>query len=191
MPPGRPRKLERQFFLGFWLRALARPQRILEGNERPSGLWIGLSSSKARHLHTKESSRKSPQPPRWRILPPIMTLEGAIQVLTGTGLKDAITERVPWRQPQLFGGLSIRRLTQIRAAFRKQWRKRFGDVPTLLARREAERILAFQRNIQSGGKVRVKGIKLRENPSRKVEAAGDLPAKLPGPDEGEILKGNS
>ena len=179
MPPGRPRKLDKQFLLGFWLHALARPQRILEGKKRPSGLWVVLSSSEPRNLHNKGSSRKGPQPPRWRNLPPIMTLEGAIQVLTGTDLKDAIAKRVPWRQPQLFGGLSIRSLTQIRAAFRKQWKKRFKDVPTLLARREAERIIVFQENIQSGGKVRVKGIKLREKPSRKVEAAGDLPAKLP------------
>ena len=79
---------------------------------------------------------------------------------------------------------------QIRSAFRKQWHKQFGGFPTLLARREAERILALQRNFQSGGKVRVKGIKLREKPSRKKEVASVNRAEFPAPDESKILKKN-
>jgi hypothetical protein len=103
-----------------------------------------------------------------------MTLSGAIEVLTGNNLKQAIDRRVPWRRSKLFGGLSIRSLMQIRSAFRKRWHNQFGGIPTLLARREAERILALQRSFQSGGKVRVKGIKLREKPSRKKEGvSGD------------------
>jgi hypothetical protein len=117
-----------------------------------------------------------------------MTLSGAIEVLTGNNLKQAIDRRVPWRRPQLFGGLSIRSLMQIRSAFRKQWHKQFGRFPTLLVRREAERILALQRNFQSGGKIRVKGIKLREKPSRKKEEASGDRAEPPVLDVNKIVK---
>lgn len=191
MPPGRPRDLERQLFLGLWLYALARPQTILEGSERPSGLWIVAPSIKPHGPLAKRSFTKGTQPPHWRTLPPIMTLSGAIEVLTGNNLKEAIARRVPWRRRQLFGGLSIRKLTQIRSAFRKQWHKQFGGVPTLLARREAERILALRRNFQSGGKVRVKGIKLRKKPSRKKAGASGDRVQLQVPDAGKILKKNS
>jgi len=120
-----------------------------------------------------------------------MTLSGAIEVLTGNNLKQAISRRVPWRRRQLFGGLSIRSLMQIRSAFQTQWHKQFGSFPTLLARREAERILAFQRNIQSGGKVRIKGIKLREKPVRKKGKVSGNRAEPLRPDESKILKKNS
>ena len=191
MPPGRPRHLERQLSLGFWLHALARPRLVIEQGKHPSELWIFETSGKPRRLFPQVSSGSTPQPPRSQVLPPIMTLAGAIEVLTGNNLKQAIDRRVPWRQRQLFGGVSIRSLTQIRSAFRKQWKKRFGRVPTLLARREAERILALQGNFQSGGKVRVKGIKLREKPSRKKEGATGNRAELPVPDESKNLKKNS
>jgi hypothetical protein len=191
MPPGRPRNLERQLFLAFWLHALARPRLVMEHGEHPSELWVLESSGTPRRLFPQGSSRSNPQPPRSQVLPAIMTLSGAIEVLTGNNLRQAITRRVPWRRRQLFGGLSIRSLMQIRSAFRKQWRKQFGRFPTLLARREAERILALQRNFQSGGIVRVKGIKLREKPSRKKEGASGDRAELPVPDESKILKKNS
>lgn len=188
MPPGRPRHLERQLSLGFWLHALARPRLVMEQGEHPSELWIRDSSGNPQRLFPQVSPESTPQPPRSQVLPPIMTLSGAIEVLTGKNLKQAIDRRVPWRRRQLFGGLSIRSLMQIRSAFRKQWHKQFGRFPTLLARREAERILALKRNFQSGGKIRVKGIKLREKPSRKKEGASGSRAELPGPDAGTILK---
>lgn len=180
MPPGRPRHLERQLSLGFWLYALARPRLVMEQAEHPSELWIRDSSGNPRRLFPPVPSGSTPQPPRSQVLPPIMTLSGAIEVLTGNNLKQAIDRRVPWRRRQLFGGLSIRNLMQIRSAFRKQWHKQFGGFPTLLARREAERILALQRDFQSGGKVRVKGIKLREKPSRKKEGASGDRAEASG-----------
>lgn len=188
MPPGKPRNLERQLVLAFWLYALARPRLVMEHAEHPSELWIFDRSSNPRRLFPQVSPGSTLQPPRSQVLPPIMTLSGAIEVLTGNNLRQAIARRVPWRRRQLFGGVSIRSLAQIRSAFRKQWKKRFGKVPTLLARREAERILALQRNFQSGGKIRVKGIKLREKPSRKKEGASGSRAELPGPDAGTILK---
>jgi hypothetical protein len=163
----------------------------MEHGEHPSELWIFEPSAKLRRLYPKGDSIIETKPPRRGVLPPIMTLSGAIQVLTGNDLKEVIARRVPWRQHQLFGGLSIRKLTQIRSAFRKQWKKQFGEVPFQLDKREAERILTLQKSFQSGGTVRVKGIKLREKVSKKVGQASGLRAQLPGPDEGEILKGNS
>jgi hypothetical protein len=162
----------------------------MERGEHPSEFLIFESSGKLRRLYPKGDSIIETKPPRRGVLPPIMTLSGAIQVLTGNDLKDKIARTVPWRQRQLFGGLSIRSLMQIRSAFRKQWHEQFGGVPTLLARREAERILVLQKNFQSGGKVRVKGIKLREKPSRKKMGERDR-AELPGPDESKIVKKNS
>lgn len=191
MPPGRPRNLEKQLLLASWLTALARPCPVMEHGVHPSELWIFEPSAKPRRLYPKGDSIIETKPPRRGVLPPIMTLSGAIQVLNGNDLKDAIARTVPWRQRQLFGGLSIRSLMQIRSAFRKQWHKQFGRFPTLLARREAERILALQRNFQSGGIVRVKGIKLREKPSRKKEGASGDRAEPPGPETGKILKKNS
>jgi ribosomal protein L37E len=188
MPPGRPRHLERQLSLGFWLNALARPRLVMEHGGHPSELWIFESSGNPQRLFPQVSSGSTPQPPRSQVLPPIMTLSGAIEVLTGNNLKQAIDRRVPWRRPQLFGGLSIRSLMQIRSAFRKQWHKQFGRFPTLLVRREAERILALQRNFQSGGKIRVKGIKLREKPSRKKEEASGDRAEPPVLDVNKIVK---
>jgi len=163
----------------------------MEHGEHPSELWIFEPSAKPRRLYPKGDSKIETKPPRRGVLPPIMTLSGAIRVLTGNDLKDAIARTVPWRQRQLFGGLSIRRLTQIGSAFRKQWKKQFGEVPYQLARREVERILALQRNFQSGGIARVKGIKLREKPSRKKERASGDRAELQGPDESKIVKKNS
>ena len=191
MPPGRPRNLEKQLLFASWLTALARPRLVMEHGEHPSELWIFEPSAKPRRLYPKGDSKIETKPPRRGVFPPIMTLSGAIQVLTGNDLRDAIARTVPWRQRQLFGGLSIRKLTQIRSAFRKQWKKQFGEVPRQLDRREAERILTLQKSFQSGGKVRVKGIKLRERASKKVGRASGLRAQLPGPDEGEILRGNS
>jgi hypothetical protein len=171
MPPGRPRNLEKQLLLASWLTALARPRPVMEHGEHSSELWIFEPSAKPRRLYPNEDSITETKPPRRGVLPPIMTLSGAIQVLTGNDHKAAIARTVPWRQRQLFGGLSIRKLTQIRSAFRKQWKKQFGEVPPQLDRREAERILTFQKSFQSGGKVRVKGIKLREKRPRKLEGA--------------------
>jgi hypothetical protein len=108
-----------------------------------------------------------------------MTLSGAIELLTGDDPEQAITRRVRWRQRQLFGGLSIEKLEEIWSAFRKRWSEQFGGVPTLLARREAERILVLYDKIQSGGKVRVKGIKLREKASRKSRETHQIPRSSP------------
>ena len=129
--PGRPRGLERQLFLASWLFALARPRLVMEHGEHLSELWIRESSGKPRRLFPQVSSGNTLQPPRSQVLPPIVTLSGAIEVLTGSNLKHAIASRFPWRRRQLFGGVSIRSLTQIRSAFREQWEKRFGKVPTL------------------------------------------------------------
>lgn len=191
MSPGRPRDLEQQRCLAFWLHALSRPRPVMEQGEHPSELWVHDDAGNPRRLIPQGPSKKWLEPPRWGVLPPIMTLSGAIEVLTGGDLKQAISRRVPWRQRQLFGELSIKELMQIRSAFRKQWQKQFGGVPTVLSRREAERILVLHKNMQSGGKVRIKGLSLREKPSRKTEQARGPHAQLLSSRESKLAKRGS
>lgn len=169
-PPGRPRELERHLFLAFWLHSLARPRVVIEQEQRPQK-EILRGSGKSRQLPSKELLSKVRKTPHLKKLPPIMTLSGAIELLTGSDVSDAIDMRVRWRQNQLFGGLSTKELVQIRSAFREDWKKEFGGVPIRLSRREAERMLVLYKNFQSGAKVRVKGIKLRDRPSRKKKWA--------------------
>ena len=125
MPPGRPRNLEKQLLLASWLTALARPRPVMEHGVHPSELWIFEPSAKPRRLYPKGDSIIETKPPRRGVLPPIMTLSGAIEVLTGNNLKQAIARRVPWRRRQLFGRVSIRSLTQIRSGQKKRGRESF------------------------------------------------------------------
>lgn len=169
-PPGRPRDLERQLFLASWLCAIARPRVVIE-QERRLRKEIRRSSGKPHRLGSKELFSGEGKPPRLQRLPPMMTLSGAIELLTGKDIKKAKNERFSWTQDKLFGGRSTKELLQLRSAFQKDWKEQFGGVPIRLSRREAERMLRLHKNIQSGWKARIKGLKLREKPSRKKERA--------------------
>ena len=167
-PPGRPLNLQRQLFLASWLHSLARPRLVMMEEQR-SRNEIHRSSGKVLRLSANRVSSEELTLPRWQELPRIMTLTDAILLLRGIDLKIV--------KGSLFGGLPMKELVRIRSAFREQWKKEFGGDPIRLSRREAERMLVLYKNFQSGGKVRVKGIKLRERPSRKKEGAREDRAK--------------
>ncbi len=169
-PPGRPLSLQRKLFLASWLYSLARP-RLVMMEKRPSRKEILTSSGKLRRFFSKWLSNKELRFPHWKELPAIMTLSGAILLLSGFDLKKAKGLRVPWRQNQLFGGLPMKELVQFRLAFREQWKREFGGVPVRLSRREVERMVKLYENIQGGWRPRIKGLKLRDRTSKKSEMA--------------------
>lgn len=185
-PPGRPRGLERQLFLASWLCALARSRVVIEQERRPQK-EIRRSSGKSRRVTSKELLNGVGKPPCLLRVPPIMTLSGAIELLTGKDLKKAKNERFSWTKDKLFGGRSIKELMQLRSAFQKDWKKQFGGAPIRLSRREAERMLILYKNVQSGGTVRIKGLKLRDKKSKKTERTGALHAYLPDAETAYVL----
>ncbi len=176
--PGRPLSLERQLFLASWLYSLARP-RLVMMEKRPSRKEILRNSGKHRRFFSKWLSSRELKFPHWQEVPVIMTLTGAIELLTGKDLKRAKNERSSWTQDKLFGGRSIKELMQLRSAFQKDWKEQFGGIPIRLSRREAERMIRLYENIQSGWKARIKGLKLRERKSKNIEGASKLGARLP------------
>lgn len=184
-PPGRPLNLERQLFLASWLYSLARPRLVMVMMEKQqSRKEIPGSSGKRRRFSTKRLLKF----PRWQELPAIMTLSGAIELLTGIDTTEAKDRRVNWRQNQLFGGLPTEQLVQWHSAFQEEWTNKFGEAPVPLSRREAERMLKLYERIKSGWKARIKGLKLRDKRSKKTERAGDLSAQLPSADEDNTVK---
>lgn len=188
--PGRPRGFERQLFLGFWLHALARPRVIIEQERRPRK-GICKSSGKPRRLTSKKLLSGEGKPPRLQRLPPIMTLSGAIELLTGNDVRKAKEKRRSWRQNQLFGGLSTKQLGQIRTTFQEDWKKQFGGTPIRLSRREAERMLMLHKNLQSGGGVRIKGLKVRDKKAKMAIEKWEPGAEPPGAIVDNILNRTS
>lgn len=186
-PPGRPLDLERQLFLASWLYSLARP-RLVMMEKRLSRKEILRSSGKHRRFFSKWLSSRELKFPHWQELPAIMTLTGAIELLTGIDTTEAKDRRVSWRQNQLFGGLPTEQLVQWHSTFQEEWTNKFGEAPVPLSRREAERMLKLYERIKSGWKARIKGLKLRDKRSKKTERAGDLSAQLPSADEDNTVK---
>ena len=175
--PGRPRDLEKQIFLASWLHSLARPRLVMVEKQQSRNEILG-SSGKRRRLSAKRLSSEEIKFPRWQELPSIMTLTGAIELLTGIDIAGAKESRVSWRQNQLFGGLPTERLVQWRSAFHGEWTNRFGKAPIPLSRREAERMLKLYERIRSGWKARIKKVKLREMKSKKSKRASDLSTQV-------------
>lgn len=186
-PPGRPLDLERQLFLASWLYSLARP-RLVMMEKRLSRKEILRSSGKHRRFFSKWLLSRELKFPHWQELPAIMTLSGAIELLTGIDTTKAKDRRVSWRQNQLFGGLLTEQLVQWHSAFQEEWTNKFGEAPVPLSRREAERMLKLYERIKSGWKARIKGLKLREKKSKKTESASELRARLPEAGRDKVLK---
>lgn len=189
-PPGKPRALEKQLFLAYWLSALARPRVVIEQERQPQK-EIRRSSGKPRRLTSRELLSGEGKPPRLQRMPPIMTLSGAIKLLTGIDIKKAKNERFSWTQDKLFGGHSNKELMQLRFAFQTDWKEQFGGVPVKLSRREAERMLKLYENIQSGWKARIEGLKLREKKSRKTIRQGERGVQFPSAIDGSVIDGRA
>ncbi len=189
-PPGRPRDLEKQLFLAYWLHSLARPRLVMveEGQSQDEVL---RSSRKNRGSTAKRLLSEELKLPRWQKLPPMMTLTGAIELLTGIDIAEAKDRRVSWRQNQLFGGFATEQLMQWRTVFQAEWKKKFEEIPIPLSRREAERMLKLHERIKSGWKARIKGLKLREMKSKKTKKAGDFSAQVPNDAGNNTLKRTS